>query len=150
MREHRTNLPWSGYDDNTSLSIAGRTTKDADAANSARYQAASPEYFEATGMRLLGGRFFDAGRDVGGKPRTVVVNDAFARRYLPGENAVGVVLNVWGEDRQITGVVQGITDRPTDFEALPAFWFPLGQYHSRRCSSRFERQASIRRPSRRR
>ena len=48
-----TNLPWSGYDENTSLSIAGRTTKDADAANSARYQAASPEYFEAAGMRLL-------------------------------------------------------------------------------------------------
>lgn len=121
-----TNLPWSGYDENTSFGIVGRAQEGADGP-SARFQAASPGYFEASGMRLLSGRLFDRTRDVKPGALTVVVNDALADRYFSGGNAVGSLVNLWGEQRQIVGVVRGIRDFPADLDIKPAFWFPLGQ-----------------------
>jgi len=121
-----TNLPWSGYDENTGFGIVGRTPDD-DSGPGARYQAASPGYFEATGMRLVHGRLFDRVRDADGQPPTVIVNDALATRYFPKGDAVGAMIAVWGKQRQIVGVVAGIKDSPADLETKSALWFPLGQ-----------------------
>ncbi len=121
-----TNLPWSGYDENTGFGIVGRTFSANNGPN-ARYQAASPGYFEAAGMRLLGGRFFDRARDVRGQPFTVIVNDSLAKRYFPNENPVGAMINIWDADRRIVGVVADIKDSPADLDTKPAFWYPLGQ-----------------------
>jgi ABC-type antimicrobial peptide transport system permease subunit len=121
-----TNLPWSGYDENTSFGIVGRTQEGADGP-SARFQAVGPGYFEATGMRLLSGRLFDRTRDVNGGALTVIVNDTLADRYFPGGSAVGSMVNLWGAQRQIVGVVRGIKDFPADLDTKAAFWFPLGQ-----------------------
>ena len=124
-----TNLPWSGYDENTSFGIVGRIAdKDDDA--SGRYQSASPGYFEAAGMRLISGRLFDRTHDVLGQPFTVIVNDALVNRYFPAGDAVGAVVDLWGEKRQIVGVVAGIKDYPADLDTKPAFWFPSGQVPS--------------------
>jgi predicted permease len=121
-----TNLPWSGYDENTSFGIVGRESDAADGP-SARFQAAGPGYFEAAGMTLVSGRLFDRTRDVAGQPFTVIVNDALAERYFQGGDAVGSLVNLWGERRQIVGVVKAIKDFPADMDAKPGFWFPLGQ-----------------------
>jgi macrolide transport system ATP-binding/permease protein len=122
-----TNLPWSGYDENTAFAIVGRTVSDTSKWLDARYQAASPGYFEATGMRLVSGRFFDRHRDILGQPFTVVVNDALVSRYFPKGDAIGTTIDVFGQKRQIVGVVGGIRDSPADLEVKPALWFPLGQ-----------------------
>lgn len=121
-----SNLPWSGYDENLSFTIVGRTVGANDAAD-ARYQMASAGYFEAVGMRLISGRFFDRTRDVSGQPLTLIVNDALTSRYFPNGNAVGATVNIFGDIYQIVGVVGGIKDTPTDQEAKPALWFSLGQ-----------------------
>lgn len=121
-----TNLPWSGYDENTGFTIVGRATDDEDGPGG-RYQAASPGYFEAVGMRLERGRFFDATRDRIGQPLTLIVNDALARRYFPRGDAVGATVRVFGANREIVGVVKGLTDTPADPDVKSAFWFPLGQ-----------------------
>ena len=121
-----SNLPWSGYDENTSFGIVG-TTPDAPEEANARFQRATPGYFESVGMRLLGGRLFDRARDGRGQPLAVIVNDALADRYFPGGNAVGAVLDLWGKPRQIVGVVKGIKDFPADLDTKPAFWFSLEQ-----------------------
>ena len=121
-----TNLPWSGYDENTSFGIVGRA-EDKDDEPNARYQAASQGYFAATGMRLLQGRVFEPGRDVVGRPFTVIVNGALADRYFPRGGAVGATVDLWGHQRQIIGVVAGIQDSPADLDVKPAFWFPLEQ-----------------------
>jgi putative ABC transport system permease protein len=48
----------------------------------------SPNYFRAIGVAILEGRpFTDA--DGPDSPRVAIVNDTFARRYWPGESAVG-------------------------------------------------------------
>jgi predicted permease len=121
-----TNLPWSGYDENTSFEIVGQIAAR-NAEPNARYQAATAGYFEAAGMRLLMGRLFEFGRDGPGQHLTVIVNDALASRYFPQGNAVGALVNLWGEKRQIVGVIAGIKDSPADLGIKPAFWFPLGQ-----------------------
>jgi predicted permease len=126
-----TNLPWSGYDENTGFEIVGEPA-DRNNDKEARYQAATPGYFEAAAMRLVSGRLFDRARDATGQPLTLIVNDALADRYLPKGKAVGTLLRVAGQNRRIVGVVAGIQDSPADLEAKPAFWFPLaqGEYES--------------------
>jgi putative ABC transport system permease protein len=50
--------------------------------------AITPQWFSAIGMRLVAGRAFtDADRQ--GAPQVVIVNQAFVRRFLNGQNPIG-------------------------------------------------------------
>ena len=60
-------------------------------------------------------------------PKTVLINNALARTYFPGEDAVGRMVNLWGADRQIVGVVGDIKDSPAALSAEPAVYFPHAQ-----------------------
>jgi len=126
-----TNLPWSGYEENSGFEIVGEPA-DRNNDKGGRYQAATPGYFEAAGMRLLAGRFFDRARDARGQPFTLIVNDALANRYFPNGKALEAELRIAGKNRRIVGVVEGIQDSPADLDTKPAFWFPLeqGEYDS--------------------
>ena len=53
-------IPWTGYDDNTSFQVPGRPEKPGDSPH-ARYQRASPGYFEALRWPLRSGRLFEPG-----------------------------------------------------------------------------------------
>src|SRR5262249_36742089 len=59
---------------------------------SAVYSAISPEYFRAMGIALRRGRQFTE-QDVEKKPMVVIISEAMARRYWPGEDAVGQQIN---------------------------------------------------------
>jgi predicted permease len=120
-----TDLPWTGYDENSGFRIVGRENSDREEGNG-RYHAASPGYFGALRVPLLRGRLFDA-RDQLESPPVVVINDSLAQRYFAREDPVGHVLDVWGKRREIVGVVADIRDRPSDPQAIPAYWFPLSQ-----------------------
>jgi hypothetical protein len=122
-----TNLPWSGYDENTGFTIVGQALDPDDDGPGARYQAAGPGYFEAAGMRLVAGRLFDPARDAMKQPNTIIVNDALVNRYFPRGGALGAKVRVFGGEREIVGIVGGIRDFPADPDTKPAFWFPLGQ-----------------------
>jgi predicted permease len=49
----------------------------------------SPRFFETMGMRLLDGRDFEWRDAQPELPSAVIVNESFARRYFPGESALG-------------------------------------------------------------
>lgn len=122
-----SNLPWSAYDENTSFGIPGQIEERDDVVSpNARFHFATPDYFRALGIPLTAGRFFTP-RDGPGAPWAVVINQALARRYFPGSDAVGRVLDVWGEKRVIVGVVGDVKDTPDAAAAKPAFYFPLYQ-----------------------
>ena len=53
---------------------------------------ASPAYFHAMGIPIIRGRAFSESDD-GGAP-VAIVNQAFAERFFPGENAVGKRIQV--------------------------------------------------------
>jgi len=75
-----------------------------------RLNMVGPGFFRAMGIRLLAGREFDAGDRVGG-PSVVIVNEAFARKFKLGKDAVGKRMGFGGGregplDREIVGVVR--------------------------------------------
>jgi predicted permease len=69
----------------------------------------SPEYFDTLGLRLLEGRNLLPSDATAAKPRPVVVNQAFARRFFPGRSAVGRQFGV-GVDivAQPDGLIVGV------------------------------------------
>ena len=82
----------------------------------------TPGYFDALGVPLVRGRALGA-QDVEGAPRAVVVNEALARRYFPGEDPVGREL-----DRgTIVGVVGDVRQVRLDRPAEPELYYPAAQ-----------------------
>jgi predicted permease len=66
----------------------------------------SPEYFETIGIAIVEGRNFDS-TDTPASPRVAIVNETMARKYWPGESAVGKTFrtrNAGGPLYQIVGV----------------------------------------------
>jgi putative ABC transport system permease protein len=98
-----------------------------DPAREIHFNGVTPGYFATVGMRLLRGRdFTDADRD--GSRRVVVVSDSLARRFFPGENAVGrrmsIGLDKSRQDLEIVGVVsdakyQRLTEQTLSIAFLP-------------------------------
>jgi hypothetical protein len=92
----------------------------------AYWNAVTPAYFQAMGIPLLAGRSFlpteDDGRHV------VVVNSAFARRYLGNRNAAGATF-LWGDDEktpyEVVGVVAGTKNLTLGEADEPQFYEPL-------------------------
>jgi predicted permease len=86
--------------------------------------------FSTLGARLKSGRFFtDA--DNATSPKVIVINDAFARKYFPGEDPIGKMV---GDTeltpkslKQIVGVVEDLKDAGLDQEQLPAEYEPFNQ-----------------------
>ena len=122
-----SDLPWTGYDENTSLTIEGKQPGPNDEFH-ARYHVASPDYFRALGIPLLHGRFFN-GADKAGAPTVIVINRAMAQKYWGTDDAVGKRVT-WDDHPQekdwfkIVGVVGDVKDKPSSADAEPAFWWP--------------------------
>jgi predicted permease len=126
-----TDLPWTGYDENAGgFTVEGRP-KEFNDQTTARYHAASVDYFRAVGIPLRRGRFF-SGRDDKDAMRVVVVNQAMAERYWPGEDALEKRISFDDKPAEkdwlrIVGVVGDVKDRAESSTAQPAFWWPLAQ-----------------------
>jgi predicted permease len=120
-----SDLPWTGYDENTSFGIEGRQFSD-DEHPSAQYHFASADYFRTLGIPLLAGRFFNEA-DNSDAPYVIVINKSMADRYWPEGDAVGKRVRLWGETRTIAGIIGDLKDSPGELRAKPGFFFPLSQ-----------------------
>jgi len=120
-----SDLPWTGYDENTGFSIVGRTATDE--GPEARYHFLTPGYTAATGTPLVAGRELTAS-DVRDAPPVVLLNESAARKYWnSAEAAVGARLSLWGRERTVVGVMGDVRDMPWDDRAVPALYFPQAQ-----------------------
>jgi predicted permease len=86
------------------------------------YNVVTPGYFAAMGIPVLAGRPFSEVDGGDGTP-TIVVNQRFADRFWPGENAVGKTVQTAGEQREVIGVVKtgkyrSLGEEPQDFMYL--------------------------------
>src|ERR1051325_261032 len=118
-----SHLPLGGRTMKLPFSIAGDQRLTAADERVADYRVVTPSFFETAGVELKQGRLLDD-RDRHGAPQMFVVNEAFARIYLPGRNPIGVRLDgksdfVKGE---IVGVVSSIKHRSLELDAEPAFY----------------------------
>ena len=92
----------------------------------------TPGYFATMRIPLLAGRDFTE-QDARGAPLVAVVGEAAARRFWPGQNAVGqrLVMNGAGSTGallQVVGVARDIEYRSLDFGAVPFVYLPLRQH----------------------
>ncbi|MGB6194419.1 MAG: ABC transporter permease [Terracidiphilus sp.] len=90
-----------------------------------------PAYLSTTlKARLLRGRFFDKDDDAA-RPRVVVINQALAEKYFPGENPLGRKLAAGDLDsksmREIVGVIANVREGALDDEVWPAEYEPISQ-----------------------
>ncbi|HEX4913492.1 MAG TPA: ABC transporter permease [Vicinamibacterales bacterium] len=89
-----------------SIKIEGRPYVPEDNPN-ADYQAVTPGYFEAMGLKLIRGRFLTAADREDTMP-VVVINDTMAARYWPGEDPLGRQFMMGTDDKPwltIVGIV---------------------------------------------
>ena len=104
-----TTMPLSGNDIGVGFTIEGRPV-DPGSRLSAQYFGISPEYFSTMGIPLLRGRVFTE-RDGVGAPDVIVVNDTFAAKYWPNEDAIGKRITIGYNKtgpREIVGIVAGV------------------------------------------
>ena len=104
------------------------------------YRLVTPGYFDTIGMPLLGGRDFSSNDRIDGV-RVVIVNERLARRYWPGQNAVGKRVAFTrqpkpGDWSTIVGVVgdthHSSLAEPIDIQLYVPYmqepdWYPPGQ-----------------------
>jgi len=125
-----TDLPWTGYDENTSFIIEHHPLTQDDGPH-ARYHSVTPDYFRAVGVPLLAGRFLTE-RDGLDAPQTLLINQSMARRFWPDEEAVGKRLTFTSDPKEkdwwtIVGVVGDVKDTPNVAAAEPAFYWHFAQ-----------------------
>ena len=90
------------------------------------YASVRPGYFAAMGIPLVRGRDFGPQDDTTGAP-VIVVNERFATKYWPGQEAVGKVVRTAGTEHTVIGVVPTgkyvrLGEDPESF-----MWFPQAQ-----------------------
>lgn len=113
--------------------IEGRPIEEAGERLITGANIASPGYFRTLGIRLLRGRTFDE-RDRAGATPVAVVSDAMARRFWPGEDALGKRIALpWDRTaegpnwRSIVGVVDDVRHSGLRAEGRPEMYLPFAQ-----------------------
>lgn len=118
---------WTG--DST---VEGRAPTDYE--RELRHQSVTPDYFKTMGIRLLEGRWFDD-RDRIDQPPTAIVNEALAKKYFRGADALGKRItygrptdkNPW---ITIVGVIADEKQDGLDKPAQPAAYTSIAQQMS--------------------
>lgn len=96
-------LPLGLSNSQSGVQIPGYTPSDEEQM-SIDYTTVSPSYFEAMGVPIVKGRAFTAQDDTTAQ-RAIIINQRFAERFWPGEEAVGRTVRSRGEDRVVVGIV---------------------------------------------
>ena len=111
-------LPLRGSGDNWGIGIRGRT--DGSRPTTA-FRIVSGDYFKVMGMPILGGRGFD-GSDREGSDRVVVINEALAKKFFPGDDPIGKIIDTGFDDRgeRIIGVVGTAAEAVLRDRGVPA------------------------------
>jgi macrolide transport system ATP-binding/permease protein len=90
----------------------------------------SADYLTMLKATLVRGRFFTDIEDAS-KPEVVVINQALAQRYFPGEDPIGQrIADFEGgrpSEREIVGVVADVREGPLDSEIWPAEYFSINE-----------------------
>ena len=95
---------------------------------------AGPDYAAIMGLNVIDGRWID-GRDRPDSPPVAVISESFARRYFPGERAVGHRLRYYSSRTgappppmpEIVGVVSDVRQFALAEDAAPQMYLPQAQ-----------------------
>ncbi len=121
---------------NGAIHIVGRPWADSPQAPLVLRHYVAPSHFETLGVPLVRGRALNA-NDRAGRPRVVVINEAAAERFWPGEDPIGK--RVWFEgaaafgspdsSAEIVGIVGNIAYQPLEEDPVqPDFFTSFEQF----------------------
>jgi putative ABC transport system permease protein len=123
-------LPLSGSGITLTFDIEGRPHATGDEPV-ARASVVEPSFFQTMGIPILRGRTFSEEEDqINGRP-VIIVNQAFARKFFPGEDAIGkrIQPGFTAEDghkpmREIIAVIGDVKRGAVTEEAKPEYYLP--------------------------
>ena len=123
-----SHLPLDGDAGWIALAIEDHPVAEGASAWTAEQRFITPGYFDVMGIPLRQGRSFDA-RDGISAPGAIVINDTMARRYWPGESAIGRRIKpVWQTEwRTIVGVVADVRNKSLADAAEDELYLPYAQ-----------------------
>jgi predicted permease len=98
-----------------------------------RYNVVGPKFFATVGARLKEGREFNDFDRPSTAP-VVIINDAMARRFWPGQDPVGKALQIGKESFQVVGVVEAGRYSHLHETVQPYLFLPFTQVFSGECT----------------
>jgi macrolide transport system ATP-binding/permease protein len=122
-----SDIPVAGWGNTTWFRVLGRPWHGEH--NEAPERDISSGHFDTIGAKLLRGRFFTEAEDES-KPRVVIVNQAMAKQYFPGEDPIGKQISGLSDPpkpTEIVGIVEDIKEGQLDTTNKPALYFPFNQ-----------------------
>ncbi|MEO7725140.1 MAG: ABC transporter permease [Chthoniobacterales bacterium] len=127
-----TILPLGGSNSDSSFHIEGRDEKQTNVFPDEEVRVITPDHFRVLEAPLRSGRFFtDA--DSADAPGVIIINQAMAKKYWPGEDAIGQRINFNDEDPKkikwfsVVGIIGDIRHRGLDQEVKPEYYLAHSQ-----------------------
>jgi predicted permease len=117
-------VPLSGMNMGSNIKIPGKDLSNDDARVNVRI--VTPNYHAALRIPLKRGRLLDA-TDRSGITNVTLINEAAARKYFPGEDPIGRVVNLSNDDRTIVGIVGDVHQAGLETDARAETYVPLAQ-----------------------
>ena len=113
----------------TRFQIAGREAAAPGEQEEVRLRVVSPGYFETVGISVVEGRVFTPFDDRADASPVLLVNESFAARYFDREKerVLGSRVEIWGESREIVGIVRDVKFTGLDQEVPPALYPTFSQ-----------------------
>jgi putative ABC transport system permease protein len=123
-------LPLGGSNSSDSFLIEGVPEPPPGQEFGGRYRVCTPDYFQTMGITILKGRPFTE-QDNAGAPPVVIVNETFARRHWPNDEALGKRIRFYGPIErapwmQIVGVIRDVKHE-LNIPVTPEYYLPHAQ-----------------------
>jgi predicted permease len=119
----------AGWSNNSNMLVDGKLPEvAAGGSTTVRSNVVGPEFFRTLGVPVLQGRDF-ADSDTAASPRVGIINEEFAKRFLPNQNPLGHTIGPTGIDFRMTivGVVRNHKYRSIVEAPIPMAWYMYAQ-----------------------
>jgi putative ABC transport system permease protein len=123
------NVPMSGTDPSMPITVEGKNPAPKQGEIVTRYRAVGGDYFSTLQIPTLQGRAFND-EDTATMPAVAIVSESLAKRYWPGESALGKRLKPNFKGSQwctVVGVVGDVRHWGTDVDIEPTAYYPYTQ-----------------------
>jgi predicted permease len=126
-----SSLPLSGPGNSGTTTVDSRAVSPQDASPEADQRAVTPGFFQAMGISLISGRFFDE-RDTDTAAPVAIIDETMAGTYWPNEAPVGKRIKLGGMQSKrpwmtIVGVVRHVRYRTLEARSRVQLYWPEAQ-----------------------